>query len=287
MFYLINKPIWITSFWVLKVLRKKFNLKKIWHTGTLDPLATWLLLVATLGSTKLIPYLEKKEKTYVFSFNIDWYSPTWDLEWEIIYFDKKILEEKRKVITKELIEKTIKEKFCWIITQTPPKYSAIKIDWIRAYESARKWEEIIIKEREIEIFDIKLTEYKFPKITIEATVSAGTYIRVIAENIWKELWLNWYVTHLHRSRIWTIWEELSYNLDNIEIPQYINEEVLFPEFSKIEVSEKELIDIKNWKEIIIDWTIEWKKYFVTHQNIIESLVEIRDSKARILRNWLS
>jgi len=188
MFYIVNKPIWYSSFWVLKVLRKKLNAKKIWHTWTLDPLATWLLIVATLNSTKLIPYLEKNEKTYIFSFNIDWESPTWDLEWEVKYFSKTLLEEKKKQITKEKITNLLKEKFSGNIKQIPPIFSAIMINWQRAYDIARKWQEVKLKEREIEIKEIKLLEYSFPTISIEATVSAGTYIRVLAENIWKELW---------------------------------------------------------------------------------------------------
>lgn len=287
MFYLVNKPLSITSFWVLKILRKKFNIKKIWHTGTLDPLATWLLLVATGNSTKLIPYLEKKEKTYVFSFNIDWQSPTWDLEWEIECFGTKILEEKKKSIKRELIEKIINDKFIWNIKQTPPIFSAIKIDWQRAYDLARKWEEVIIKEREVTIAEIKLLEFSFPKITVEATVSAGTYVRVLSEDIWKELWLSWYVTHLHRSRIGNIQENQSIELEKIEVNNNIDEDSLFPDFGTIEVNEWELADIKNWKELEFNWLIENKKYFIISNNKKESLVEIRDSKARIIRNWLS
>jgi len=287
MFYIVNKPIWYSSFWVLKVLRKKLNAKKIWHTWTLDPLATWLLIVATLNSTKLIPYLEKNEKTYIFSFNIDWESPTWDLEWEVKYFSKTLLEEKKKQITKEKITNLLKEKFSGNIKQIPPIFSAIMINWQRAYDIARKWQEVKLKEREIEIKEIKLLEYSFPTISIEATVSAGTYIRVLAENIWKELWLGWYVTLLHRSKIWKIDEKISHKLDNITKDDFIDEENLFPEFSKIEVDYQTLQDIKNWKELEFNELEENKKYFIVYDNKKESLVEIRDSKARIIRNWLS
>lgn len=287
MFYLINKPIWYSSFWVLKVLRKKLNVKKIWHTGTLDPLATWLLLVATGNSTKLIPYLEKKEKTYKFSFNIDWESPTWDLEWEVKFFEKKILDETQKIITEDKIKKILKERFCGKIKQTPPIFSAIMIEWQRAYNIARKWQEVKLKEREIEITEIKLLDYHFPTVSIEATVSAGTYIRVLAEDIWKEFWLSWYVTLLHRSKIWKLDEILSIKLDDIKKEDYIHEKILFPEFSTIEVDEETLKNIQNWIELEFKNLVENKKYFIVHKQKIESLIEIRDSKARIIRNWLS
>lgn len=287
MFYLLNKPIWYSSFWVLKILRKKLNVKKIWHTGTLDPLATWLLLVATLNSTKLIPYLEKNEKTYVFSFNIDWESLTWDLEWEVKFFDKALLEEKQKQISKNQIEIILKEKFSGKAKQTPPIFSAIMVEWQRAYDIARKWQDVKLKEREIEISGIKLLDYNFPTISIEATVSAGTYIRVLAQDIWKTLWLSWYVTLLHRSRIWKLDEQLSLKLDDISKENNIDEEILFPEFSKIEVDLETLINIQNWIELEFKDLEENKKYFIVHADKIESLIEIRDSKARIIRNRLS
>lgn len=287
MFYIINKPCWISSFWVLKVMRKKLNTRKIWHTWTLDPLASWVLIVATWNSTKLIPYLEKKEKTYVFSFNIDWSSPTLDLEWEVNFFDKSILENKKKVINEEWIKMLIKERFSWKIKQTPPVYSAIKIDWKRAYEMAREWIEVNMQEREIEISAIKLLDYNFPTITIEATVSAWTYIRTLAWDIAKSLWLDWYVTKLHRSKIWNIQDTDSILLDDITKENNTSETQLFPEFWIIEVDDKEMIDIKNWIEITYEKLKENKKYFIVHKNIIESLVEIRNHKTKILRNNLS
>lgn len=286
MFYLLNKHSWVTSFGIIYQLRKKFWIKKIGHTWTLDPLATGLLLVATGNSTKLIPYLDKKEKTYIFSFNINWLSPTWDLEWAIEYVDDKILKEKEKTITKELIQEIINTKFNWKITQIPPKYSAIKVDWKRAYELARNWKEFEMKKREIEILSSKLISYNFPEIKLEMTVTAWTYIRTIAEDISRELGLEWYVTYLHRSKIGSINEELSKKLELIEEWDYIDENILFPEFSKIEVSSKQLEDIFNWKELTFDWLIEWEKYFITFEGKNKSLVEAKDWKIVVIRNWL-
>lgn len=286
MFYLINKHSWVTSFWIIYQLRKKFWIKKIGHTWTLDPLATGLLLVATLNSTKLIPYLDKKEKTYIFSFNIDWLSPTWDLEGVIEFIDKEILNRQEKLITKELIQEIINTKFSWKITQIPPKYSAIKIDWKRAYELARNWKEFEMKKREIEILSSKLISYNFPEIKLEMTVTAWTYIRTIAEDISRELGLEWYVTYLHRSKIGSINEEFSKTLELIEEWDYLSENILFPEFSGIEVNSTELEDIFNWKELAFDWLIEWQKYFITFEGKNKSLVEARDWKIIVIRNWL-
>ncbi len=276
----------MTSFWVLHLLRKKLGIKKIGHTWTLDPLATGLLLVATGNSTKLIPYLEKKTKTYIFAFNIDGVSPTWDLEWEVCYFDSKIVESKKGEITKDAIEEIIKNKFSWKISQIPPKYSAIKIDWKKACDLIRKGKEFEMKKREIEIFDSELISYEFPEIKIEMTVSAGAYVRTIAEDIWKELWLWWYITLLHRNKIWDITENLSQELDATEDCHSISEDFLFPEFKKVDVNEDELADLKLWREISRSWLIEWNKYFASHNGKNESLVEARDSRLIIVRNWL-
>ncbi|EKE30003.1 MAG: tRNA pseudouridine synthase B [uncultured bacterium (gcode 4)] len=286
MFYLINKHKWLTSFWVLHLLRKKLGIKKIGHTWTLDPLATGLLLVATGNSTKLIPYLEKKSKTYIFAFNIDWVSPTWDLEWEITHFDEKVLEARKAMITKDSIIEIIRTKFNWKISQIPPKYSAIKIDWKKAYDLVRSGKEFEMKKREIEIFDSKLISYDFPEIKIEMTVSAGAYIRTIAEDIWKELGLWWYITLLHRNKIWEITEDMSQELDATEECNCISEEFLFPEFKKLDITEFELSELKLWREITRAWLTHWDKYFANYKWKNESLVEYRDDKLIIVRNWL-
>ncbi|MDD2565322.1 MAG: tRNA pseudouridine(55) synthase TruB [Candidatus Gracilibacteria bacterium] len=286
MFYLLNKHSGVTSFGIIYQLRKKFGIKKIGHTGTLDPLATGLLLVATGNSTKLIPYLDKKEKTYIFSFNINGLSPTGDLEGAIEYVDDKILKEKEKTITKELIQEIINTKFNGKITQIPPKYSAIKVDGKRAYELARNGKEFEMKKREIEILSSKLISYNFPEIKLEMTVTAGTYIRTIAEDISRELGLEGYVTYLHRSKIGSINEELSKKLELIEEGDYIDENILFPEFSKIEVSSKQLEDIFNGKELTFDGLIEGEKYFITFEGKNKSLVEAKDGKIVVIRNGL-
>lgn len=221
MFYLINKHKWVTSFGIIYLFRKKFWIKKVGHTGTLDPLATGLLLLATEKSTKLIKFLDKDRKTYIFSFNIDWISPTWDLEWEIEYLPQEVLDYQKNIINAELIQKILNEKFTWKITQTPPKYSAIKINWKRAYELARNWIEFEMKKREVEIYEGKLLNYNFPEIKLEMTVSAWTYIRTIAEDFGKELWLSWYVTFLHRSKIGNLSEDIAKSIDDIQLEDWI------------------------------------------------------------------
>lgn len=291
MFYLISKPIWISSFFAISKLRKILNIKKVGHTGTLDPLATGLLLVATGNSTKLISYLDKAKKTYIFSFNLDWYTESWDLGTPIHYLDKKLIEKTKNTISKEKIEELIKSKFLWKIIQIPPKYSAIKVNWKRAYALARDWKEVQIPERIVEIFDYKLIDFKFPTVTLEMTVSAGTYIRTIAEDIWKSLWLNWYTISLHRSKIWNIDESKSHHLTSswAIVEGSLNSipySALFPDFKEIILNEENIQKISSG--IILDnnfWLIEWQKYFIKNEKLeYISLIKVKNKQLIILAN---
>jgi len=110
-FYLIDKPLWISSFDIIRKLRKKFQIKKMWHTWTLDPLATWLMLIATGNYTKLIPYLEKEFKEYEFVINLDWTTSSLDLAEKIEFISKQDQENFSKEITVEKIKKIINKYF--------------------------------------------------------------------------------------------------------------------------------------------------------------------------------
>jgi tRNA pseudouridine55 synthase len=297
MFYLINKPIWISSFFAISKLRKILNIKKVGHTGTLDPLASGLLLVATGNSTKLISYLDKARKTYVFSFNLDWYTESGDLGTEVHYLDKKLIEETQKTITKEKIENLIKTKFLWKISQIPPKYSAIKVNWKRAYSLARDWKEVQIPKRIIEVFDYKLLDYNFPTVTLEMTVSAWTYIRTIAEDIWKELWLNAYTIALHRSKIWDLDESKSHHLSSSWAERSVVEESLnsipyshlFPDFKEIILDPENISKISSWIILENKFSLtEWQKYFIKNETLdYISLIEVKNNELFIIANKIS
>ncbi|NCP76745.1 hypothetical protein GW830_01205 [bacterium] len=127
MFFLIQKPYGLSSFSAIAHLRKKFGIKKIGHTGTLDPLATGLLLVATDNSTKLISYIDKARKSYVFTVRLDGSTPSYDLDTPVEYLDVDIVEKARTTLTKEIIEHTIQTYFFGKIEQIPPSYSAIRL----------------------------------------------------------------------------------------------------------------------------------------------------------------
>ncbi len=285
MFYVINKPKGISSFFALKKIKYKFQINKIWHCGTLDPLAEWLLFVATDNSTKLLAYLDKQNKTYYFEMSLDWFTETWDLGSEINFLDKKFLIEKSKTITLKKINTIIKKYFFWKIKQVPHKYSAININWKRAYNLSRENEKFEILPKERTIFSYKIIDFEFPKITIEMEVSSWTYIRSIAEDLWKKLWAWWYVTKLIRTRFWNLYLSEAKNIEEIKITDNIWYNIIFPWFKNIELDETNINQIKNWIILKNIFNLkEWEKYFIKNNNQYISLVEVKNNNLVILRN---
>ena len=278
-FYLIDKPIWISSFDIIRNLRKKLNTKKIWHTWTLDPLATWGVVLAVWNYTKLIPYLEKDRKTYEFTVNIDWITDSFDLAEKIEYLDKKSQKKYKKEITKEKLEEILKNKFTWEITQIPPKYSALKINWQRAYKLAREWKEIVMKSRNITIFRIELLDYNYPKITLSAEVSAGTYIRSIAMELWEILGTGWYITELRRTKIWELDINLSQKLDYFDENNILDIKKLFKNKNFINLENNILEKINNWMSVFWDFNFpKFEDLFVFKGKDIKNIVEFDWSK---------
>lgn len=188
---LINKPKNLTSHDVIKVLRKIFPKQKMGHTGTLDPMATGVLVVAIGVTTRLIDFL-KKEKTYIAKITLGIKTDTLDSTGKII--------EQRSVenISKNQIFKVLNQ-FIGKITQIPPMVSAIKHKGKHLYEFARKGIEVERKRREVEIYNINLLEIIIPDFTIEVRCSSGTYIRTLADDIGRVLGCGAHLSDLVRT----------------------------------------------------------------------------------------
>ncbi|NEN24579.1 tRNA pseudouridine(55) synthase TruB [Cryomorpha ignava] len=204
---LIDKPLEWTSFDAVKKIRysirKKFNLKKIkvGHAGTLDPLATGLLIICTGRFTKKITELTLEEKSYSGTFTIGATTASYDLESEV--------ENKTSTdhITTQDVEAAVAE-LTGKQEQVPPIFSAKKVDGKRAYESARKGEEVILKANTVEIktFDVDCSE--LPLVRFSIICSKGTYIRSIARDLGEKLKTGAYLSELRRDAIG------HFNLDN-------------------------------------------------------------------------
>lgn len=199
---LIDKPLGWSSFQAVNKLkwaiRKKFQLKKvkIGHAGTLDPLATGLLLICTGKFTKTINDLQGQIKEYTGTITLGATTPSYDLETEINqnYPTQHISKEKINKVT---------SKFIGDIEQIPPIFSALKKDGKRLYEYAREGKEVEIKKRNITISEFEITAINMPKVEFRVVCSKGTYIRSLAHDFGKMLDSGAHLSELRRTKIGT------------------------------------------------------------------------------------
>ncbi|MDA0682163.1 MAG: tRNA pseudouridine(55) synthase TruB [Bacteroidetes bacterium] len=216
---LIDKPLGWSSFDVVKKIKhlisKKYNLKKlkVGHAGTLDPLATGLLIVCTGKFTKRISEIQGQEKTYTGTITLGGTTPSYDLETEV---DNNY---KTSHITKELIHQTTKQ-FIGEIDQKPPIFSALKKGGERLYEKARRGEEIIIESRKIFVREFNIISIENLTVAFEIKCSKGTYIRSIANDFGTALNSGGYLSSLCRTAIGDY--ELSKGIDIESFEKLLN-----------------------------------------------------------------
>ena len=273
---LVNKPKGISSFDVIRKLKKILKTKKIGHTGTLDPLATGLMLICVGKATKLASDLEAKNKVYLADFEIGYATDTYDIE------GKRIAENLIDV-SKDNLELSLK-KFIGDIKQVPPMYSAIKIDGNKLYHLARKGIEIERPERDVTIEYIKLLDFKDNKAKIETKVSKGCYIRSLIYDIGLDLGTYATMTELQRINVGEYSLTNSYTLEQMEEMAQNNdfsflnsvEDVFSYEKYNLE-TEKELTLFKNGNTVKIKDNLENKKYRVYYQNEFLGLASIENN----------
>ncbi len=235
---LINKPKGFTSHDVVNVVRKKLNTKKVGHTGTLDPNATGVLQILIGTATKISKYLVEHKKTYIATIILGKKTDTGDVDGNIIQEDKNL-----KTFEKDKIEE-IFENLIGRQNQTPPIYSAIKVNGKKLYEYAREGKKVDIKPREIEIYDIKLKKYQNSEITFEVECSKGTYIRTLCEDIAKKLGTIGCMKDLKRTKVDTFSIENAISLENLDYKnieeKLITIEKIFLDKLQINLNDKKL-----------------------------------------------
>lgn len=223
----IDKPLEWTSFDVVKRIRgivlrrlgrKKF---KVGHAGTLDPLATGVMIVCTGKATKRIEELQAGVKEYVATIRLGATTPSFDLETEI---DATYPTEH---ITRDLVLSTL-EQFKGEIRQVPPAFSACKIEGVRAYEMARQGEEPQLKAKLLVIDEIELLEYAPEEITLRIVCSKGTYIRALARDIGAALGSGGHLSALRRTRVGNVSVENCLTVDQA-VEKIRNAELVFPD----------------------------------------------------------
>ena len=258
---LINKEKDYTSRDIVNIISKKFNTKKVGHFGTLDPLATGLLVIGIEKYTKLQSILKDETKEYICEVLIGKSTDTYDIT------GNTIEEKETKLIEKDIFE--VLNSFIKTYNQEVPIYSAVKVNGKKLYEYAREKKEIVLPKKEVTIFDIKLLNFNLNTFTFICKVSKGTYIRSLVNDISKELEVPMCMLNLKRTKIGQFDIKDSYTINDIENNNYrfydINKVL---DYKKVEISKNIETAIKNGNKIENIYNCERILFTKDNRNII-------------------
>ncbi len=204
MFLLIDKPTWFTSFDLIRKIKKLCPRKtKIGHAWTLDPLATWLMIIAIGKDTKRLKEFVWLDKEYIATIDFSQKSDTWDTDYwkyiEQLDLTWKIESGELQIPSRGDIEKKLLNKL-WVSQRPLTPFSAKKVKWKKLYEYAREWNPIFV-DTDMELLDFEILEYEFPVCKIRLHVWSGTYIRSIAHWIGEQFWVGGILTGLRRTKV--------------------------------------------------------------------------------------
>jgi tRNA pseudouridine55 synthase len=192
---IIDKPLEWSSFDVVKFLRKRIRVKKVGHAGTLDPLATGVLILCCGRATKSISLIQDLPKVYTAEITFGQATTTYDSEGEVTE------TAEWEHITKEKIESVLTDEFFGTVEQIPPMYSALKYGGKKLYELARKGEEVVRLPRQVTFHEHSILNFTPPKLTLKTTCSKGTYIRSLARDLGEALHSKAHLSGLERTSI--------------------------------------------------------------------------------------
>lgn len=264
----INKPKGISSFDVVRILRKKLGIKQIGHSGTLDPLASGVMQVGVGGCTKLLDYLQS-DKTYIAKIKFGYVTSTFDDEGEKIFVkepDFTFFQLKAAV-----------ENFLGISKQMPPKYSAVKLNGKRACDIVRNSGSVdfLLLEREIEIYKIDILNFSNNTAEIFVHCKKGVYIRSLVNDIGRVLGCGAYVIDLKRVKAGCFDIDKSDELDSSEFNEICPLDVL--PFEQYELNDNEYLKISNGNFICPDKNIASDKVLLTKNNKLVSFAILSDN----------
>lgn len=247
----VNKEKGISSARVVSLVRRALNMKKVGHTGTLDLEASGVLPIVIGKATRVSDYMMTKDKVYETELILGAKTDTLDAAGEII-------EKSDKEVTREEFLQAMKT-FKGEIDQIPPMYSALKVNGKKLYDLAREGIEIERKKRKVNIYDIELLDFAFPKATIRVTCSKGTYIRTLVDDIGEKLGSLAYVNELARVRVGELdIKDAIKSGDLLEIPKEDLINKLYPidtalkDFDKIILDRKYLDNLVNGQIVEVD-----------------------------------
>lgn len=235
---LLNKEIGWSSFNAINKAKRLINASKVGHSGTLDPFADGLLVVTVNKATKVNQFIEAQDKEYIATLKLGVKTSTLDVEGEVIA-TKEVPSLNEEIIINAL------NKFKGKIKQVPPMYSAIKVNGQRLYDLARQGIEVERKEREVEIYDIKLVSFNNEEITFSVSCSKGTYIRTLAESISEELNTYGHLIRLTRTRVGNFHLKDAYKLSELDNFTLMSIKDALTNFYKIKLNDEEIIKVKN------------------------------------------
>lgn len=265
---LINKPIDYTSRDVVNKVSKILNTKKIGHTGTLDPIATGLLVLTIGNATKISELITGYKKEYIVTFKFGMETDTLDIT------GNKLFESNNQVNKEVLLE--VLKKYKGKVIQEVPKYSAIKIDGKKLYEYARNNIDIELPKREINIYELELLEYS-DEIKLRCKVSKGTYIRSLIRDIGRELNTYSTMTSLIRTKQGDFDLKNSFTIQDIENNKYkiISLNDFFCNYDKIYVDDIEYRKVINGNKIKDIYEIK-KFVAIYHDDLLLAIYEKED-----------
>ncbi|MGV3278876.1 tRNA pseudouridine(55) synthase TruB [Rickettsiales bacterium LUAb2] len=285
---LVDKPLGITSYNVINQLKKAFHPSKIGHGGTLDPLASGVLAVAFGEATKTTNYVMQKPKEYEFTIKFGSSTSTYDLEGDITETSPN---------TPSLLEiQNILPKFTGEIWETPPNFSAIKINGTRAYKLARANKDFTIAARKVIIHSLQLVDFNEQERTakFKAKVGKGVYIRSLGHNIAKAINSVAHVIELRRTEVGGLKEkpllnlQQLYNTDRLLQDYMLTIEEVLDDIPAINLTKVEAISIIQGKAINLNLNCYDEQYCcfkALYNGKIISLLEKREDKIKILRNF--
>ena len=255
----VNKEKGISSARVVSLVRRALNMKKVGHTGTLDLEASGVLPIVIGKATRVSDYMMTKDKVYETELILGAKTDTLDAAGEII-------EKSDKVVTKEEFLQAMKT-FKGEIDQIPPMYSALKVNGKKLYDLAREGVEIERKKRKVNIYDIELLDFAFPKATIRVTCSKGTYIRTLVDDLGEKLGSLAYVNELARVRVGDF--DIKDSIKSGDLLE-ISKEELIKKLYQIDTA------LKDFDKIILD-----RKYL---DNLVNGqIVEVDKTYGKIIR----
>ena len=270
----INKPKDWTSFDVVNKIKHMVKPNKVGHLGTLDPMATGILLVTVGKATKLFDIMQEKQKTYLATFEFGYETDSLDAT--------GITQKTSNVIpTREQIEAVL-PKFMGKISQIPPLFSAKSVNGVRAYDLARRGETFELKPKQVEVFDIKIIEYKDKILKLEIVCGSGTYIRSIGRDVAYELNSCATMTELVRTKVG------KFELKDCKEINDINNENVYENMSKLdEVLDYEVLDLEkeltnkllNGMTIKVD--VKDGNYFLNYEETIVAIVKVENFRAKM------